>query len=67
MSMKTIFAVGIIALVLPGFAYILSVFESLSNRLTDFIINGILDLTPTLLLLGVIFIGSYWMVELLRE
>lgn len=67
MSMKTIFAVGIIALVLPGFAYILSVFESLNNRLTDFIINGILDLTPTLLLLGVIFIGSYWMVELLRE
>lgn len=66
MSMKTIFAVGIIALVLPGFAYILSVFESLSNRLTDFIINGILDLTPTLLLLGVIFVGAYWMVRIVR-
>ncbi len=67
MSMKTMFSVGIIALVLPGFAYILSMFESLSNRLTDFIINGILDVTPTLLLLGVILVGAYWMVESLRE
>lgn len=66
MSMKIVNAVGIIALMLPGLMYILSLFDSLSNSLTDFIINLVLDDVGFFLLAGFIFIGAYVMVEKLR-